>query len=87
MYISVWDTYVQRQDGKVMHFDILVSHDLKDTSKIFSFGKDYLKSKPFKTGELTSRECQFCHIEKASEEVVASINNKGYFILEMQNCN
>jgi len=87
MYISVWDTYVQRQDGKVMHFDILVPHDLKDTSKIFNFGKDYLKSKPFKTGELTSRECQFCHIEKASEEVVASINNKGYFILEMQNCN
>ena len=87
MYISVWDTYVQRQDGKVMHFDILVPQDLKDTSEIFAFGKDYLKSKPFATRELTSKECQFCHIEKASEEVEVSINSKGYFIIEMQNCN
>ena len=29
MKISVWDTYVAREDGKTMHFDILVSHNLK----------------------------------------------------------
>ncbi|NQX97822.1 MAG: DUF2024 family protein, partial [Flavobacteriales bacterium] len=43
MKISVWDTYVKRQDGLVMHFDILVNSKLTDENKIFDFGKNYLK--------------------------------------------
>ena len=87
MKVAVWDTYVKREDGNIMHFDILVPSDLKDEESIFNFGKDYLETKPFKTGKLTSNECRLCHIEQATEKIVSSIENKGYFIIEMENCN
>lgn len=86
MKVAVWDTYVQRVDGKLMHFDILVPSTLSDQQTIFNYGKDYLSSKNFTTGSLTSKECQLCHIESATEEVALSINKKGYFIIEMENC-
>lgn len=86
MNISVWDTYVQREDGKVMHFDILVPQEFNEPSKIFDFGNSYLNTKPFKTNKLTTNECQFCHIEQATQEIEAIISDKGYFIIEMQNC-
>ena len=86
MEVSVWDTYVKREDGKRMHFDILVPSSLNDKNTIFDFGISYLKSKPFKTGELTTNECKFCHVEEAPTNVVDAITKKGFYILEMQNC-
>jgi len=87
MKVSVWDTYVQRQDGLTMHFDILVSEHQTEESRIFQFGKEYLESKPFKSGKLNARECLFCHIEEASRVVENEILEKGYHIIEMENCN
>jgi len=87
MKIAVWDTYVKREDGHIMHFDILVSSDLKDEETIFNFGKNYLKTKAFKTVQLSANECRLCHIEQATEDIIASIEKKGYFIIEMENCN
>lgn len=86
MKVSVWDTYVKRKDGGDMHFDILVPSTLEDTDTIFGYGKEYLKRKPFETGELSSNECRFCHIEHAPEEVISSIEKSGYYIIEMENC-
>ena len=86
MKIAVWDTYVSRENDLTMHFDILVPEGLKDEAKIFGFGNEYLNRKPFKTGSLQAKECSFCHIEEASVEVQNEINNKGYYILEMENC-
>jgi hypothetical protein len=86
MNVAVWDTYVKRSDGNTMHFDILVPHDVTDEETIFKFGKDYLKTKMFETGQLSSTECRLCHIEKASEEIMSSIDKKGYSIIEMENC-
>ena len=45
MKVAVWDTYVIRKDGAVMHFDILAPEDIKDENTIHSFGKEYLQSK------------------------------------------
>jgi len=87
MKVAVWDTYVKRQDGLIMHFDILVDSKLTDETKIFDFGESYLKTKSFKSEELTSKECLFCHIEDASVLVVNEIETKGYSIIEMGNCN
>lgn len=87
MKVLVYDTYVQRQDGKTMHFDILVPSSLQTESTIYDFGNEYLKSKPFKTSHLSSKECQFCHIERASETIINQINQKGFSIIEMENCN
>ncbi|HAI19501.1 MAG TPA: DUF2024 domain-containing protein, partial [Xanthomarina gelatinilytica] len=47
----------------------------------------YLKSKPFKTGKLTSSECKFCHMEQATETIINAIKNKGFYIIEMEHCN
>lgn len=86
MEVSVWDTYVNREDGKRMHFDILVPSSLNDKDVIFGFGKKYLKTKPYKTGELTTKECRFCHVEEAPKNVADAIAKHGFYILEMQNC-
>ncbi len=86
MEVSVWDTYVPRQDGKVMHFDILVPSTLTDTDMIFGFGKQYLASKSFATGELSINECKFCHMQQAPVQVTEDIEVDGYYIIEMENC-
>lgn len=86
MKVAVWDTYVKREGGKIMHFDILVDSKLTDEIKIFDFGKNYLKTKSFKSEELTSKECVFCHIEQATDEMINQIKTKGYYIIEMENC-
>lgn len=87
MRISVWDTYVTREDGKIMHFDILVPETVKQESIIFGYGKTFLDKKPFGTGALTSKECRFCHIESATDKIIESIEIQGFHIIEMENCN
>jgi hypothetical protein len=86
MKVSVWDTFVKREDNKIMHFDILVPSILKNEATIFDYGVLFLKSKPFKTGKLTAQECQFCHIEQATDDIIEHINKSGYYIIEMENC-
>jgi len=87
MKVSVWDTYVERKDGKIMHFDILVPSNLKNEYTIYGYGKEFLKNKPFQTGNLTSKECKFCHIEEASSAIKIQILKNGFFIIEMEHCN
>ncbi|GEC78842.1 DUF2024 family protein [Flavobacterium aquatile] len=86
MKVAVWDTYVTRKDGKLMHFDILVDENLKDENQIFEYGKKYLKSILQEGQNLTSKECTFCHIDKVPEEIEQKIVNNGYAIIEMENC-
>lgn len=87
MSIAVWDTYVQRQDGRKMHFDILVSATETDAGNVFAYGNDYLKQKGIEGTLLSSEECRFCHIEQGTEEQVAAIQSLGYAIIEMEHCN
>lgn len=86
MKVAVWDTYVKRKDGRVMHFDILAPIDASNKETIFTFGKDYLQSKNEGGQILSANECRFCHVEIATDEMVAGIQQKGYYIIEMQNC-
>ena len=86
MKVKVWDTYVSRSNGQTMHFDIIAPDHIEDEKIIYQFGKEYLISKNEGDQTLDANECQFCHIENASAEIVDSINEKGYYILEMQNC-
>ena len=74
MQIAVWDTYVERSNGARMHFDILVPAAIEDENQIYEYGDQYLK------------RCNFCHIENASTEIEAAIRDKGFYILEMENC-
>lgn len=86
MQIAVWDTYVTKKDGKVMHFDIIAPADVNDAGIIHNYGKDYLKLKGQEGQSLTSKECRFCHFEKIRPEWEREIKENGYFIYEMENC-
>jgi hypothetical protein len=87
MKVAVWDTYVTKNDGSVMHFDIIAPEDIKDTTVIYNYGKDYLKSKDQEGQPLSSKECRFCHIETLRPQWEVDIKKQGYFIIEMENCN
>lgn len=87
MQVAVWDTYVIKKNGVVMHFDILVPTGINDREIIYGYGKEYLITKDEEGQPLASKECKFCHVEEASQEMIASIAEKGYYIIEMQGCN
>jgi hypothetical protein len=87
MKVAVWDTYVTKKDGTVMHFDILAPAEIKDSSVIYSYGKDYIKTKGQEGQALTSKECRFCHIETLQPIWEDDIVKQGYYIIEMENCN
>lgn len=86
MNVSVFDTYVRRSDGRVMHFDILVPDTEEDLTLIHGYGREYLKSKGQEGAILGSKECRFCHIERATADIIKSIEERGYYIIEMENC-
>lgn len=86
MKVSVWDTYVKREDGKLMHFDILVPNSVNNEQIVLNYGTSYLKSKTFKTESISSKICKFCHIEQATNTVENDIKNKGFSIIEMKHC-
>ncbi len=86
MKVAVWDTYVTKKDGSVMHFDIIAPEEIKDTAVIFGYGKDYLKTKGQDGQPLSSKECRFCHIETVRPQWEAAIKQKGYYIIELENC-
>ncbi len=87
MKVAVWDTYVTKADGTVMHFDIIAPPEIKDETIIHKYGKEYLNIKNQSGQPLSAKECSFCHIETASAEMVSAIEQKGYYIIEMQGCN
>ena len=87
MKIAVWDTYVTKKDGTIMHFDILVPEEIKDSNVIYSFGRKYLEMKSQAGQEISSKECIFCHTEIARPHWEEVIRKNGYFIVEMENCN
>ncbi|MCZ2100565.1 MAG: DUF2024 family protein [Chitinophagales bacterium] len=87
MNVAVWDTYVTKKDGSVMHFDIIVPATLKNETTIYEFGRKYLVSKNQEGQPLTSEECRFCHVEQIRPSWQKAIEKDGYFIYEMKNCN
>ncbi len=87
MKVAVWDTYVTRKDGSVMHFDIIAPEEIRDEETIYNYGKVYLKQKGEEGQVLTSKECIFCHVETVKPHWEEAVNRQGYFIYEMENCN
>ncbi len=87
MQIAVWDTYVTKKDGTLMHFDIITPSDVKDPAIVYNHGKEYLKTKNQEGQPLTANECRFCHIETVKPHWEEQVKQKGYYIIEMENCN
>lgn len=86
--IAVFDTYVNRSDGRRMHFDILVRDQEmdKEANTVLAHGRRYLTAKGIPADNLTASECRFCHVESAPPSVEAEINRTGFAIIELQNC-
>ena len=40
MKVAVWDTYVTKKDGSIMHFDIIAPVEIKDTTIIYGYGRE-----------------------------------------------
>jgi hemoglobin len=85
MKLAVWDTYVQKEDGVIMHFDILVPENITDTKIIYEYGEKYLKSKGLDL-KITSSDSNYCHLEEMNSEQEKEIIENNYIILEMENC-
>lgn len=86
MKISVYDTYVQRPDGRRMHFDILVAADASDQAAVLGYGQIYLAAKGLPPSILKSDKCNFCHVESADAAMEKQIASQGFAIIEMENC-
>lgn len=86
MKIAVFDTYVTRPDGRVMHFDILVPEATKDIEQVIHFGRRYLTAKGVPAETLRAQECRFCHMESATEPVQEAVDQDGFAIIELRHC-
>jgi hypothetical protein len=82
MQISVYDTYVQRPDGRRMHFDILVPAARKDIETVLGFGRTYRATK----GLTSTEKCCYCRMESAEPLVEVALARTGLSILELKNC-
>ena len=85
MKVAVYDTHVTKNNGKIMHFDIIVP-DGTHYDSVLDFGKAYLKSVGQEGQPLSAKECEFCHTEQASSAVNDSIRAHGFHIVEMDGC-
>jgi hypothetical protein len=85
MECAVYDTYVTKKDGRIMHFDVIVESSTPH-DKAIEYGKNYLKQVGQNGQRMTQEECQFCHVQQAPGEVEQSIKRTGYFIQPMEGC-
>lgn len=86
MKIAVFDTYVNRPDGRRMHFDILVPDAGKQHEQVLQFGRLYLAAKGVPADTLRAEECRYCHVEQASDAVQAAVDADGFAIIELGEC-
>lgn len=84
--VNIWDTYVTKKDGQTMHFDIVAPVAISDTVTIYNYGKEYLVTKGQEGQPLSSKQCRLCHMENLRPQWEKEIEDKGYFIIEMEGC-
>lgn len=85
MKIDVYDSYAKNEQGCVMYFDVFVKSDVP-AEEALKYGQDWLESVGENAVSLDQSRCNFCHSEVANPEVARSIENQGYFILQMEGC-
>ena len=86
MEIQIHDTYVKGKNGE-MHFDVAIEEGKgKDNAFAVECAKKWLGSIGEGDAEITSKECQFCHVQGANENIANDINKNGYSIIKMEGC-
>jgi hypothetical protein len=77
--------YVQKRDGKTMHFDVVVEAATTQ-EKAIEYGKHYLASVGQGEQKMTQEECQLCHIQEAPPSLERDIVSKVFYIQKMGGC-
>ena len=85
MECAVYDTYVTKKDGRIMHFDVIVEANTPH-EKAIEYGKEFLQNVDQGEQKMTQEECQLCHIQAAPPMVEKSIRDNGYYIQKMEGC-
>lgn len=83
MKASVWDSYIKKTNGNVLHFDVVVPDSSSETVMVYKYADEYLKSKGIDEAEINVKNCQFCHIESMTDKMRFDIESKGFHIIEM----
>jgi hypothetical protein len=71
-----------KREGGTMHFDVIVPRG-ESHERVLGFGREHLKTVGQEGQTLTTKECEFCHLESASAEIERVINQRGYYINEL----
>lgn len=83
MKAAVWDSYIKKDDGNVLHFDVIVPDSKSDATLVYKYAYEFLKLKGIERVEINVTNCQFCHIENLAEEMKTNIEIRGFHIIEM----
>jgi Domain of unknown function (DUF2024) len=83
MKVSVFDTYVLKSNGSTAHFDILVPEEKNSLEEVLAFSKTHLERLGEGSQSISAAECQFCHIEEPTQEVLNSIEQQGFHVIVM----
>lgn len=84
MKAAVWDSYIKKDNGNVLHFDVVVPDSRSETAIVYKYAYEYLKSKGIDGAEINVKNCQFCHIENLTDKMRSDIESKGFHIIEME---
>lgn len=85
MEIDVYDTYVKANNGKIIHFDVLLQSG-KGKETALKFARDFLEKIGEPADSLKQERCNYCHSENANGELQEYIEEYEHFILQMENC-
>jgi hypothetical protein len=85
MECAVYDSYITKKDGRIMHLDVVVDASTPH-EKAIEYGKQYLSATGQGGQEMTQEECQFCHTQEAPPFVERAIEQMDYWIQKMEGC-
>lgn len=83
MKAAVWDSYLKKANGNVLHFDVVVPDSRSETAIVYKYAYEYLKSQGIDGAEINVKNCQFCHIESMTDKMRSDIESRGFHIIEM----
>lgn len=82
MQVRVYDTHVRTQDGRYLHFDVLV--EPADADQAPAYALRWLEARGIRAQDIQQSRCDFCHSEFASPPVEEALRQQGYAIIELQ---
>ena len=85
MRTAVYDTYYTSPSGKLLHFDVLVEHGVSQDDAL-QHARSWLNSIGETGDRLQQEKCNYCHSENAPEAIREEIENRGFYILQMEGC-